>query len=84
MFGIGCLFFISPAGPWPDEMQVLLEGCGIIRLYSHQVSAIDKVDYFIRVRSNKTTEILEVFGKKGIWDQCVSWTTQDHRPDHRV
>ena len=57
--------FNSPAGPWPDEMQVLLKGCGILRLYSHQVSAIDKVDYFTRVRSNKTTEILEVFGKKG-------------------
>ena len=35
--------FNSPARPWSDEMQVLLEGSGISRLYSHQVSAIDLV-----------------------------------------
>ena len=35
--------FNSPARPWSDEMQVLLESSGISRLYSHQVSAIDLV-----------------------------------------
>ena len=35
--------FDSPARPWPDEMQVLLEASGISRLYSHQVSAIDLI-----------------------------------------
>jgi len=35
--------FNSLARPWSDEMQVLLEGSGISRLYSHQVSAIDLV-----------------------------------------
>jgi DEAD/DEAH box helicase domain-containing protein len=35
--------FNSPARPWSDEMQGLLEGSGISRLYSHQVSAIDLI-----------------------------------------
>ncbi|MBW1939668.1 MAG: hypothetical protein JRI67_13115, partial [Deltaproteobacteria bacterium] len=35
--------FNSPARPWSDEMQVLLEGSGISGLYSHQVLAIDLV-----------------------------------------
>jgi len=35
--------FSSPERPWSEEMQGLLEGSGISRLYAHQVSAIDLV-----------------------------------------
>jgi DEAD/DEAH box helicase domain-containing protein len=35
--------FNSPARPWSDEVQMILEGSGISRLYSHQALAIDLI-----------------------------------------